>query len=236
MKKSLLIIAALLLPVPALAQETEEEHEHDPEHHAQMHGDMCCVFEGGWHARVDRDGMLEEDAFRQENGTFHVQLGPAAVFYHPEQTAEGEYGLGGTFHQPERLDHNEAYGLVFGGTNLENENQDYMYFLVRQTGEYLIKHRADDETTHTIIDWTEHDAVQPVGEDGGTNRLDVEVRADEVDFLVNDVVVQTLPKPPVNADGIYGFRVNHRLGLEISDFGRTDELEPEAGYQLNVHP
>jgi hypothetical protein len=36
-------------------------------------------------------------------------------------------------------DHREGYGLFVGGRNLQRPDQPYTYFLVRGTGDYLIK-------------------------------------------------------------------------------------------------
>ncbi len=122
--------------------------------------------------------------------------------------------------------HPEAYGIFVGGSALDGPDQDYFYFLVRQDGKYLIKHRAGDET-HTIMPWTEHEAVKPVGDAGNaTNALEMHVRADGVRFLVNGVEVTKVDRVPMlKTDGIVGLRVNHNLDVHIGGFA----VEPAGG-------
>ena len=53
------------------------------------------------------------------------------------------------------------------------------------------------------------------------NALEVRVKADAIDYLVNGVVVHSTPKTGMTAatDGIAGIRVNHLLEVQIDGFG-----------------
>src|SRR5690606_5446236 len=141
------------------------------------------------------------------------------IFWHPDNVAEGEFGARATFIQMKPSRHPEAYGIFVGGRDLDGDAQDYFYFLIRQDGKFLVKHRAGAET-HTIIDWTAHEAVRPAGDDGrATNTLEMRVRAGDVRFLVNGVEVAKLDRVPyLNTDGIVGLRVNHNLDVRIDEF------------------
>ena len=55
---------------------------------------------------------------------------------------------------------NEGYGVFFGGRNLESEDIGYDYFLIRNSGEYLIKGR-DRALTEVVVDWTPSPAIHP---------------------------------------------------------------------------
>ncbi len=52
------------------------------------------------------------------------------------------------------------------------------------------------------------------------NALEVRVAADKVDYVVNGTVVHTTPKTGATAktDGLYGFRVNHQLEVQVEGF------------------
>ena len=47
------------------------------------------------------------------------------------------------------------------------------------------------------------------------------VGADKIDFVINGTVVHTAQKtgPTAKTDGIYGFRVNHQLEVQVDGFG-----------------
>ena len=115
--------------------------------------------------------------------------------------------------------HPEAYGVFFGGNNLDKDDQRYTYFLVRQDGQYLIKHRAGAET-HTVVDWTAHPAVKaPVGGGEVANDLTVRAGRDTVPFLVNGQEVKAVPRASLqDVDGQVGLRINHNLDLHVAKF------------------
>ena len=63
----------------------------------------------------------------------------------PGQTASGDYTLSATFTQNEPASHTTFYDLVFGGSDLDDPTQRYLYFQVAQNGTFLIKERTGDE-------------------------------------------------------------------------------------------
>lgn len=216
MLRMILALALVVSATPLAAQ----QHEHDPDEHVAGGGELP----DGWHARLDKaDASLSAVQFTRAGDDLHVKVGPAAIYYDPTNTMEGSYRTSATFVQAEPSRHPEGYGLFVGGQNLEGENQDYLYFLVRQDGSYLIKHRAGSET-HVIEDWTEHTAVAQPGTGGAaTNTLSVEAGPRRVRFLINgEEVASYADVPMMNTTGIAGLRVNHNLDLRIENF----EVEP----------
>lgn len=175
----------------------------------------------GWQMRLDRPTQRAEDVkFAAMGDGFHATLGrAAAIFYNPAHTARGEYRVRATFTQTRAPEHPEAYGLFIGGKNLDADNQDYLYFVVRRDGKFLIKHRAGAET-HTIVDWTEHPAVNKADPQGkATNALAIEVGSNTLRFLVNGTEVHTLEKPAFfDPAGIAGLRINHFLDVHVAGF------------------
>jgi hypothetical protein len=174
----------------------------------------------GWQVRLDRaDAPTAEVKFTTMGSGYHVTLGPSAVFYNPAQTADGEYRARATFTQTRPSQHPEGYGLIVGGRDLGSPKQDYLYFLVRQDGKFLVKHRAGQET-HTLHDWTEHSAIARADSSGKmTNTLAIDAGAHGARFLVNGTEVAKIDRVPyLNTDGIVGLRINHNLDVHIDKF------------------
>lgn len=216
--RAIVLTMALLASVPAAAQ---QQHQHGQAGQQGQHADHGAAhatgIPEGWQMRLDRPNSTAPIHFMSMEGHLHAVLGPAGIFYQPAMTATGAFRAQGTFTLNKPSAHPEAYGLLLGGRDLQGEGQDYLYFLVRQDGKFLVKHRAGSET-HTLIDWTDHAAVQRPGADGkSTNTLAVDSRADGVRFLVNGTEVGTLPRG-VNTDGIVGLRLNHNLDVMVTEF------------------
>jgi hypothetical protein len=157
----------------------------------------------GWKLRVDRSTSAQDpDApgaikFETAGSGFKATNPQAAVYWNPANTASGAYTLKGTFTLLKPSGHNNYYGLVFGGSNLEGPQQEYIYFLVAKTP---------------------HDAIKKPGDDGkSVNALEVRVGADKIDYVVNGQVVHSMPKGTLKTDGIWGARVNHLLEVQIDN-------------------
>ncbi|MDX1418991.1 MAG: hypothetical protein R3181_03400 [Rubricoccaceae bacterium] len=155
---------------------------------------------------------------------WHITTGPAGIFYHPESTAEGTYRAETLLHLFDPEGRNEAFGLFIGGQDLDGDALTYDYFLLRNSGEFLIKRRTADETT-TLHPWTPHDAIATFGEDtesSAPNTLAVEVSEEEVVFLINDVEAARLPRAEVQTDGVVGLRINHALNVHVENLAVTE--------------
>jgi hypothetical protein len=225
MRRYAVPLALALVAAPAAAQQHGGHGGHgaDHAHHAGHH--QPGVIPEGWQVRLDRaDADMGQVQFMSHDGYVHLILGPAGIFWRPEQTAAGAYTASATFTQNRAPRHPEAFGLLVGGQDLAGDAQDYLYFLVRGTGEYLVKHRAGAET-HTLFNWTAHPAIQAQDGDGkATNTLSVQAGDFGVRFLVNGTQVGELPRVPMlGTDGVVGLRVNHNLDLKVTDFTITPD-------------
>ena len=198
------VLAVLLALAPALAQAPK-----------------------GWKVRGDHStNASDPDAagaikFVVSGSGFHATNPMAAIYWNPANTASGSYTLKGTFKLIKSMGYDEYYGLIFGGSDLEGAKQSYLYFLITDDGTYLIKQR-DGSSTHGVSPKTPSAAVKKPDAGGtATNALEVRVKADKIDFVINGTVVATLPKTgaAANTDGIYGIRINHQLDVQIDGFG-----------------
>jgi hypothetical protein len=175
----------------------------------------------GWQVRPDQPTASAADVrFFVAGDGLHVTTGPAAVLWNPANAATGEFRARVTFLQTRAPQHPEAYGLVLGGKNLDGQvpaGPDYLYFVVRGDGKYMVRHRAANGELHDVVNWTEHAAITKQDAAGkATNAIAAEAGAFGVRFLVNGQKVAELPG--ISTAGIVGLRVNHNLDLHVSDF------------------
>jgi len=196
-------------------------HDHmDMDQHVAGGG----VLPAGWQAHLDHaDANLADVKFVTMGDGFHFTTGPAAIYWNPANTVTGEFSAHATFTQTKAPMHPEAYGLIIAGNNLSSATPEYMYFLVRGDGKYMVRHRAANGELHTIVDWTENTSIHQQDGDGrATNALVVQGGPWGVRYLVNGTkVAEFLTKdvPFLKTDGQVGIRMNHNLDVHVSDFG-----------------
>lgn len=181
----------------------------------------------GWMVHIDRStDASDPDAagslkFMAMGSNLHIVTPQAAILWNPANTASGNYTLKGTFKLIKSTGYDEYYGLVFGGSDLQNGSQNYLYFMITDDGTWLVKRRTG-MSTENVSQKTPNAAVKkPDASGGSTNALEVRVMSDKVAFAVNGTVVSAMPKTGALAktDGIYGIRSNHHLELEVEGFG-----------------
>ena len=224
MRRSLLACVLALVPMLSLAQEGAPRP--DPQSPV---GENLQV-PPDWSVRLDKpDPAFELTADGKGAGKsaiyfvsmtpgWHITTGPRAIFYHPGSSASGDFHAESQIHLFDPGERREAFGIFFGGRDLDTDSLEYDYFLLRNSGEFLIKSRRGDETS-VIRDWTPHDSIVTYGpetEGTATNVLGITVAGDSVRFLVNGETVAEVARDEVSTDGLLGFRVNHHLNLHIS--------------------
>lgn len=183
----------------------------------------------GWEVRLDRPsedvviGSKSDSSdiyFVNMTPGWHISTGPAGIFYHPANTADGAFAIQTELHLFDPGERNrEAFGLFWGGQDLQNENQAYYYFLIRNTGEFLIKKRTGDET-ELIQNWSASEAIvmyDDPEESSVMNTLAVSISEDTISFLINDEEVTSISNEGMDNAGIFGLRVNHSINLHVSD-------------------
>ena len=204
------LLAALTLPAAA------QEHAHDADHAAQGGGSAPA----GWTVRADRGDAAGAKIESMGKG-LHVTTGPAVILYRADTDGKGPFHTLATFTQTEPSKHPEGYGLFVGGKSLDGAAQQYVYFLVRQDGSYLIKRRDGEKASDVSKGWVQHAAVKrPDAKGTATNLLEVDNKRDpkRVAFLVNGQEVYATDAGSMALDGIVGIRANHNLDLHIEGF------------------
>ena len=90
----------------------------------------------GWMVRFDpsRPGRpaatVAEVNFRVMAPGWHHNSGPAGIYYRGADATKGTYTVSATFAQMKSMQH-EAYGIFIGGSELQGDKQNYLYFLVK---------------------------------------------------------------------------------------------------------
>lgn len=210
MRMPVLLVALVLTASGLVAQETQQAELQRPK---------------GWRTRFDRSGVTEADVeqFVSMPPGWHITTGRAAgIFYDPKMTASGSYRLRATIHlfDPGSR-HREAYGVFFGGSDLQGDRQAYSYFLLRDTGEFIVKRRMGTNAP-TVVPWTASAAIDTwPGEGTAKNELTVVCATETVEFYVNGDMVVSVPRSELDTDGVLGIRANHALNLHVETLEAT---------------
>jgi hypothetical protein len=193
---------------------------------ASLVAPLAAQAPAGWKVHVDRSQNAQDPDDRKDimfmsmGKGFHVSGGPAGTFWHPSNSAAGDFTAKGRFTLVKPSNHTNYYGLVFGGNGLEGPTQSYTYFMVAQDGTFLIKQRTGDQTSNVQAP-TKHAAIKVPDSTGrSVNALEVRVAGDTISYVVNGTVVHSTPKSGATAktDGVVGFRVNHVTEVMVDAF------------------
>lgn len=183
----------------------------------------------GWEIRLDKPMENLVVSANPDSGDiyfvnmtpgWHLTTGPRAIFWHPNNHAKDNYTLQSSIYtfDPKGRDR-EGFGLFFGGQNLKNDQQSYIYFLIRNTGDFLIKSRLGMETKE-ITPWTASDAIvrfTDKSDSSELNTLSVKIRDTTMTFFINNTEVFNLVQATIQTDGQFGLRVNHAVNIHVSD-------------------
>lgn len=174
----------------------------------------------GWSARLDRPtASLADVKMTAAGGGVAVTTGPAVILWKDADAVKGPFHTLATFTQVKAPAHPEAYGMIMAGKDLKG-TPSYTYFIIRGTGEYMIK-KMEGTVATTIVPWTASDALVKQNADGvAANKLEIDgkVDASKVAFKANGKVLYEMPAANLNIDGAVGLRVNHNLDVKIDGF------------------
>jgi len=222
MRNGLVLGAALLIAVPAFAQDADRT----------VAGGIQVE---GWKGRVDRRAAgqgktVNDSRFRMENGALRLSVGPAGNFWNPAHTARGNYEVSATFKEHRMAaSHPHSYGIFIGGADLESDTETLMYCIAYGNGTYSVKtfHGA---TVSTIVNAAATDALRKADATTGesTNTIGWRVEGGRASCVINGTVVRTFERSEfiaadklTSTDGVYGIRVSHNLELTVSGLAMT---------------
>lgn len=215
-----LFAALSLLATPVLAQDADRSVEEGG------------VYVDGWQLRIDRrpleSGMSEADSrIAEEDGAFRLSIGPAGIFWNPENRASGNYEVSATFEEHAmRTAHPHPYGLFIGGSDLESPEEKLLYCIVYGDGTFAVKTFHGSNVT-TISERAPSDLVHKANEEGeATNDVAWRVQDGTASCLINGEAAASFaadevvgPEKIASLDGIYGIRVSHNVELTVHGFG-----------------
>jgi len=176
----------------------------------------------GYAARTDRsDAPITGASYTGAADGWEVRTGPAHILYAAKDSAKGNYTASATIEQLEAPTHPEAYGLILGGRDLEGPGQTYTYFLVRGTGDLMVRVREGGQT-RDVLKWTANPDVPKADASGkATYALSASVAGDAVRFSVNGKQVASVARAGLPTDGIAGLRINHNLHVRATPVSIT---------------
>ncbi|HUR91135.1 MAG TPA: hypothetical protein VMY38_00530 [Gemmatimonadaceae bacterium] len=229
MRRSVLIFGVFFAAcAPSASNGTAESETATPAAQTDADPDLtpngASGLPAGYLGRTDRANTNLSDAKYVVSGdSWEITTGPAHIVYSTKDVGTGNYTVKATIEQLAAPRHREAFGLIFGGADLDTPTQRYSYFVVAGTGEMLVKHR-NGETTRDLIGWHKTQWVPAADAQGRqTYNLEVRVSGDSVKFVVNNTVAAALSKSALSlqTDGIAGLRVNHNLSLRATPVAVT---------------
>ena len=217
MRRTLSVLAARAVAAPLAAQQQAAK---DP-----TSAVAAAPLPNGWSMKLDPQAAGKTAKFVTMGQGYHVTSGGAAIYYAAKDAQpNAPFSVMANFRQTKKNvghgDHGEAFGLFAGGRDLDDPaKQTYFYFLVRQDGMYLINHRAGP-AVHKIVDWTPSSAVHKFDDmPNASNDLAINIGADSVRFLVNNVQVHAISRKEItDVSGQTGMRVNHNLDVHVANF------------------
>src|SRR5213080_4547879 len=155
------VLTLTILGLPALAVTQEE-----PVHAVSGGGISAPGWQGAVDARDAARGRTVKDAKLAKQGdALHVTTGPAAIYWNPANTAQGDYTVKATFTEPKYMnlnDHPHPYGVFIAGNDLGTDHES---LLLRGVWERE-RHRARVRPT-LVSDERAWGRVQRRGAQGG---------------------------------------------------------------------
>jgi len=176
-----------------------------------------------WSVRPDdpEDPLKLENITLLPGGNIAIKNTANSTLWKPDSVATPPFELSARVHSTNLGLHPHGTGIVFGGTDVDGDNQAYTYFMVRGDGQFLIKTR-DGTETGDVCSWTEHAAIAKEDSDlEATNTLRVAVADEETRFFVNDKEVHKHSNKELHTKGKLGVRIVHDLNVRIDQIKLT---------------
>jgi hypothetical protein len=192
----------------------------------------------GWMGQVDaneaaRGQLITNSKFAREGEGFRVTTGPAAVYWHPDNRASGNYEVSARFHEPEYMnvnDHPHPYGIVIGGSDLGTPNARYLYCAAYGNGTFIVRGFGPAAFQVNGRRGEANPAVNRAAAKGQpvTQEIRVVVHGDRVTCSINGTEVGNYAKADLvgdgkltSTDGLWGVRFAHNTDAVVTGLRMT---------------
>ncbi len=187
----------------------------------------------GWLGQVDaneaaRGQVITNSRFARDGEGIRVTTGPAAVYWHPDNRASGNYEVRATFHEPEYMnvnDHPHPYGIVIGGSDLGTPNARYLYCAAYGNGTFIVRGFGPAAFQMNGRRGEANEAVHRAEAKGKpvTQEISVMVMGDRVTCSINGTQVASYAKTDLvgegkllGTDGLWGVRFAHNTDAVVT--------------------
>ena len=191
----------------------------------------------GWKGKVDaneaaKGGKIEDSKFAQAGSEFRINNGPAAIYWHPAQTASGSYTVSATFTEPKYMssnDHPHSYGIFIAGNKLDTDQASLLYCTPYGNGTFIVRGFGPAPFRVSPGRSVPHEAIKKAEPAGSiTQEVAWVVTPEKAECKINGVVVASYPKAELvgpgkleSLDGIAGIRVAHNVDVNVSNWKIT---------------
>ena len=195
----------------------------------------------GWKGMVDKSSAnfkhtVNDSKFVLAGNTITMNIGPAAVYWNPANTASGDYTISASFSEPTYMTvntHPHPYGIFIGGKNMDTDQMSLLYCTAYGDGSFLVRGFSPTATpsgVFTVGRKTPSPAVHKAEAIGKpvTQDISVSVKGDNVSCSINGTEIWTAPKASVigagkldSTDGIYGLRTSHNVDVIVTNFKKS---------------
>src|SRR5947208_433946 len=208
------VFTLTILGLPALAVTQEE-----PVHAVSGGGISAPGWQGAVDARDAARGRTVSDAKLAKQGdALHVTTGPAAIYWNPANTAQGDYTVKATFTEPKYMNlnnHPHPYGIMIGGNDLGTAQQSYLYCAAYGSGYFIVRGFGPTAFQMNGYEGEPNAAVHKAAGRGQpvTQEVALSVKGDKIECAINGTVVASYNKSALvtagklkSTDGVYGLR------------------------------
>jgi hypothetical protein len=189
----------------------------------------------GWKGEVDSQAAsqgksVKDSKFEQKGDTFHLTIGPAAVYWNPANTASGDYTVKATFTEAKMTSgHPHPMGLFIGGSKLGTPDQSLMYCTAYRDGTFIVR-RFNGSNVTNVARKAPNAAIKKAAspDESVTQEVAWVVKGGKAECQINGATVASYDKAEIvgpgkldSTDGIYGIRVSHNMDLTVSNLKMT---------------
>jgi hypothetical protein len=219
--RTALLVAVALTPAMSIAGQQDADR-------AVAGGGITAP---GWKGQVDAQSAsqgrsVKDSKFEQKGDTYHLTIGPAAVYWNPSNTASGDYTVKATFTEAKMTSgHPHPMGLFIGGNKLGTPDQSLMYCTAYRDGSFIVR-AFNGSTVTNIARKAPNPAVKKAASPDESVTQDVAwvVKGGKAECQINGTAVASYDKAEVvgpgkleSTDGVYGIRVSHNMDLTVSN-------------------